>query len=376
MTEFAPYTHPPRAFVPYSTARPLRTRSIVAICGLVFAVISTLITAGLTLFALDITRDAITADEDLGQATDLALVALIVAGAVTLIALLFTGIAFICWLHRARKNLDEFGGSLPLKWSPGWAIGGWFVPVANLVIPLLVVNEVDRVTESRLMDAKGWPSGGPRRGRFAAWATLWTTFLIFDRVAGLLDFDPEGQATIVLMLLTAAAEIGAAVSAILLIRRITAFQQEILGNPGLSSFADPPYASAFGAPAWPATPGGASWPAAASGAAWPGGPGAGVAPPGGPGAAPSAGAPGPSVRPSAPSVSVRPGGRAALGGPGAAEGNGGPAPTWDPGADPTIAPASVPWAAPVARPAPDAAPQGQDSDASLQDPKTGPGQVG
>jgi hypothetical protein len=29
-----------------------------------------------------------------------------------------------------------------LKWAPGWAVGGWFVPVAGLVIPYLVVRDV------------------------------------------------------------------------------------------------------------------------------------------------------------------------------------------------------------------------------------------
>jgi hypothetical protein len=71
-----------------------------------------------------------------------------------------TGLAFLQWRYRARRGLDRLGAT-GLTWRPGWAIGGWFIPIANLVIPLLVVNEIDRA--------------GPRRpGRwvFAAWAVV------------------------------------------------------------------------------------------------------------------------------------------------------------------------------------------------------------
>ncbi len=51
----------------------------------------------------------------------------------------------VIWSYRAYRaavNLQPWG----LKWSPGWAIGGWFVPFANFVIPKRVLNEIDRVT--------------------------------------------------------------------------------------------------------------------------------------------------------------------------------------------------------------------------------------
>jgi hypothetical protein len=40
------------------------------------------------------------------------------------------------------------------RWSPGWAIGAWFVPVAGVVLPALVLNSA-------------------ARGRFAASAARW-----------------------------------------------------------------------------------------------------------------------------------------------------------------------------------------------------------
>ncbi|WP_144122930.1 DUF4328 domain-containing protein [Catellatospora sichuanensis] len=59
-----------------------------------------------------------------------------------IVGLLVAAAAFIIWLHRARRNAERLGGA-PV-WAPGWAVGGWFVPAANLVIPYLVVRDVQR----------------------------------------------------------------------------------------------------------------------------------------------------------------------------------------------------------------------------------------
>src|SRR2546423_6904765 len=56
------------------------------------------------------------------------------------IALLTSVILLVVWVYRARCNLDGIQGTRP-RWSPAWTIGGWFVPVANLVvIPLTLLD--------------------------------------------------------------------------------------------------------------------------------------------------------------------------------------------------------------------------------------------
>lgn len=49
----------------------------------------------------------------------------------------------IVWLYRARANLEAFPGATP-SLSTSWAAGGWFLPLANMVIPCLVMNGVAR----------------------------------------------------------------------------------------------------------------------------------------------------------------------------------------------------------------------------------------
>jgi hypothetical protein len=52
-------------------------------------------------------------------------------------------IVTIVWLWRARKNVDAMVGTSP-RWTAGWTIGAWFIPVANLVLIPLVIVDVAR----------------------------------------------------------------------------------------------------------------------------------------------------------------------------------------------------------------------------------------
>jgi hypothetical protein len=54
-----------------------------------------------------------------------------------------SAIAVPMWTHRCFRNLPALGAT-PAAWSPAWAAGGWFVPVANLFVPYLVVRELWR----------------------------------------------------------------------------------------------------------------------------------------------------------------------------------------------------------------------------------------
>ncbi|WP_199510653.1 DUF4328 domain-containing protein [Nucisporomicrobium flavum] len=242
MTEHAPYTYPQSSFVPYSTARPLRTRATVAIVALVLAMVAAALTAALTFFASNLVDDARVTGEGLGTARAVEAATAAGAGLLSITSLLFAGIAFICWLHRARTNLDAFGGTV-LSWGAGWTIGAWFVPLGNLVIPILMINEVDRATDHRV---QGWDTRRPGRAVFVWWAVLWTAFLILDRVVAVAVLGAaDSTGSTALAALSAAVEVGAASAAIGLIRRITAGQEAVLsgaaGAPAEAFAQTPPF---------------------------------------------------------------------------------------------------------------------------------------
>src|SRR5262249_5509194 len=60
---------------------------------------------------------------------------------------LVAAILFIIWMWRAAKNNEALERSQP-RLGPGWAIGGWFIPLANLVIPVLVAQDLWRGSDA------------------------------------------------------------------------------------------------------------------------------------------------------------------------------------------------------------------------------------
>jgi Domain of unknown function (DUF4328) len=87
-------------------------------------------------------------------------------------AFVFTQVAiavlFIIWMFRAAKN-NEALGRVGARFTPGWSIGSWFIPLANLVIPVLIAQDLWRgsSTDTRRGDST-W-----RTGRGSALVGCW-----------------------------------------------------------------------------------------------------------------------------------------------------------------------------------------------------------
>lgn len=52
-----------------------------------------------------------------------------------------TVVFFLIWEHRAFNNLSALKAR-NLEFSPGWAVGWWFIPFANLVKPFQAIREL------------------------------------------------------------------------------------------------------------------------------------------------------------------------------------------------------------------------------------------
>ncbi len=98
-----------------------------------------------------------------------------VAGGAIFVILVATAvfILFVIWLWRAYSNLESLGVG-PRRYGRGWAIGAWFVPVANLFIPKQVVNDSWRAADERAPGNPRWAKL-PISGVFTAW---WLTFIV------------------------------------------------------------------------------------------------------------------------------------------------------------------------------------------------------
>lgn len=73
------------------------------------------------------------------------------------LGMLVSAVLFLVWFNKAYKAAATRGAT-GTKWSSGWSIGGWFIPFANLAIPKLVMNEIDRISHP----ANGIPPIGER----------------------------------------------------------------------------------------------------------------------------------------------------------------------------------------------------------------------
>ncbi|MFG1720082.1 DUF4328 domain-containing protein [Micromonospora chalcea] len=174
-----------------------------------------------------------------------------------LLALLTAGTLVVIWTWRARKNLDAFPGAVP-NLSPAWAIAGWLVPFANFVVPARVL--ADLLRNSVWRRRQSWLVG--------VWWASWLVFLIgdrfvaraeqqrYDRLTELPRNDAEFgtyvrfyEEALAPRLVPAVACLIAGIAFVVLVRRISAAQQDRLAR------AVPSWP---GQPAWPGHPG---WPA-------------------------------------------------------------------------------------------------------------------
>lgn len=62
-------------------------------------------------------------------------------GYITILLNIITGIFFLKWIYRANYNARQLGAS-GLKFSPGWSVGYYFIPIVNLWKPYQAMNEI------------------------------------------------------------------------------------------------------------------------------------------------------------------------------------------------------------------------------------------
>ncbi len=73
--------------------------------------------------------------------------------------LLVIAIVFIIWQFRHAKNAEVLGvrGGL----GPGWAIGGWFIPLANFVLPTVQLFQSSKASDIDARQQGRPPKGSP-----------------------------------------------------------------------------------------------------------------------------------------------------------------------------------------------------------------------
>jgi hypothetical protein len=158
------------------------------------------------------------------------------AGSIQLLAWILSAIFFCRWFHRAHQNLTRLG-IVELKYSPRWAVGGFFVPFLNLVRPYQVMTEVWKRSMGVWAERPSAHAGAePPRDLVGLW---WAGFLltsILGNLSGRLMLGAEEldeiRVAASVTLVSDLVNIPAAIVAILLVGAVTRVQLDLLASDG------------------------------------------------------------------------------------------------------------------------------------------------
>ncbi len=154
----------------------------------------------------------------------------IMVGFAQMAVFLATAIAFLMWFHRAHRNLPSLG-CRNLKYSPGWAVGAWFVPILNLFRPFQIMGEIWRGSDST---ALAFDSPNPRVRSASPLVGWWWGLWIAKGIVGQAAFRISLRAETLGALLASSwvsvvgdlISLPAALLAIAVVRGVDASQEE------------------------------------------------------------------------------------------------------------------------------------------------------
>lgn len=92
-----------------------------------------------------------------------------------------TGILFLMWFHRVHYNLPSLGAT-KLKYSPGWAVGYFLIPILNLFRPVQVMCEVWANSDPNVIRLAEPSKTGSVSPLVGIWWAAWLTFIISERI--------------------------------------------------------------------------------------------------------------------------------------------------------------------------------------------------
>jgi hypothetical protein len=96
----------------------------------------------------------------------------------TFAVLSITAVFWIVWQYRAHASLPALG-AVGLRFTPGWVVAWWLIPVANFVMPVLTMAELWKVS-----DPEAGPADWPGRRVPALLGFWWAFWLLRFPVLG------------------------------------------------------------------------------------------------------------------------------------------------------------------------------------------------
>lgn len=154
-----------------------------------------------------------------------------IIGVVYPLCFLFALVPFLGWMRRASENLAPLGAA-GQRFSPGWAVGAWFVPIINLFRPYQIMAEIWRGSRPEIdpENPDAWTKFPASRllgfwwagWLLSGWIFTFAIRLFWSGDAEIDDLITAAQANIAGDLIS----LAALVLLVILLRRITANQDK------------------------------------------------------------------------------------------------------------------------------------------------------
>jgi hypothetical protein len=104
-----------------------------------------------------------------------------------LFVFILTAVLFLCWVFRASQCTGIWSGRHQ-QFSPGWAVGWFFIPFANLVMPLRVMKEIWNRSDPELDDTgQSFIRDASAPGLLQAWWIIWVITNLISRAESLVE---------------------------------------------------------------------------------------------------------------------------------------------------------------------------------------------
>ncbi len=155
---------------------------------------------------------------------------------------LVTAVAFLKWIYRANVNARGFGAT-GMTFTPGWAVGYYFIPILNLWKPYQAMKEIWQASENPIL----WRSIKPP-ALLGRWWSLWILSCILGNAALRASFRANAPTELavseVISILSDVVDIPLCLVAMRLVREVFRMQSHRAeqGAPSVCSLCQQPFA--------------------------------------------------------------------------------------------------------------------------------------
>jgi hypothetical protein len=132
-------------------------------------------------------------------------------------------IVFLVWVHRSNFNARNLGAQ-SMKFTPGWSVGWFFIPIVNLWKPYQVIKDIWKNSSSNIK---------PETHFITAWWVLWLGSALFSRFAPR-PLNPNGldewKTYTMIMVTSEVLEILSIITTLILVSRLFKMQMDRWGQ--------------------------------------------------------------------------------------------------------------------------------------------------